>query len=668
LKYRPEIDGLRAIAVLPVILFHAKFSAFAGGFVGVDIFFVISGYLITSLLLEDLSQGQFSIITFYERRARRILPAMTVMIVACIPFAWVWMLPDQFEGFFRSIIATNLFVSNFYFWSESGYFATASETKPLLHTWSLSVEEQFYIVFPIFLFVLSRLKNSQIFLVFFAIFLLSFLCSLWAAVHFPSLNFYSTPTRVWELLAGSLCALVTKNFSKVTNDAGSILGMVLILFSIFVFSENTPFPSEYTLLPVLGTVAVILFAKTGTIVHGFLSLKLFGGIGLISYSLYLWHQPIFAFVRIRSIYEPSNLSVLLMISGVFFISYLSWKFIEKPFRTKGRAGYSITRNQIFISSGVTILLLCGVSMAILDTKLARERLSPSVLSLLEDQSSSDISPEGCLKDAKDFDINFALENCSNSVSGKGRVVLLGDSHASHYGKVLSQHFEEYGIPFSQLTTGACPPFRGLKAADRNCDQSLEKIENYIQKNEIRNLLISARWSFHTSGQRFDNEEGGVEGGGVRAFLIEGYRIGSTNYQKEIARIFRDGIKDYLERGYNVVLVYPSPEAGWNVPNTLAQLKVYGGEEPQELSTSFDVFESRHKVIEEAFDEISDDRLRRVRPSDLLCDKVIPNRCINTVAGMPIYADDDHFSRRGSELVAEEIIEKFSSLSNISNRN
>lgn len=290
MKYRPEIDGLRAVAVLPVILFHAGLGLFAGGFVGVDVFFVISGYLITTILLTEIEEDRFSLWTFYERRARRILPALFVVLLACLPFAWVWMLPEQLEAFGKSLVAVMLFGSNILFWRETGYFAPAAEEKPLLHTWSLAVEEQYYLVVPLILMVgLRRFGRNPTFWGLVILSLVSLaLCEIGRRSH-PSAAFYLAPTRAWELLAGSLCAFIQRHDGRQRrSQVLSGLGLGLICASVLAFDGQTPFPSLYALVPVLGTVLIILFATADTLAGRILTLRGFVGIGLISYSAYLW--------------------------------------------------------------------------------------------------------------------------------------------------------------------------------------------------------------------------------------------------------------------------------------------------------------------------------------------------------------------------------------------
>jgi peptidoglycan/LPS O-acetylase OafA/YrhL len=357
LKYRAEIDGLRALAVVPVILFHARFELFSGGFVGVDVFFVISGYLITTILIEDIENKRFSIVNFYERRARRIFPALFFVMLCCMPFAWMWMLPSQLKEFSHSLVAVSLFVSNFLFSRESGYFATAAEEKPLLHTWSLAVEEQYYILFPLFLFLAWRFGKNRVFWLIVVLTSISFALSEWGWRHRPIENFYLAPTRAWELFAGSIAAFIVQKRGVGSNNTLALVGLGSIVFAIFFYDESTPFPGVYALAPVLGVVLLVLYADKETFVAKFLSTKLFVGVGLISYSAYLWHQPLLAFARIQHVGElPIPLSLFLC-SLAIFLAYFSWRFIEKPFRNKNYA----SRKRIFVwsSLGVSCMLLLG---------------------------------------------------------------------------------------------------------------------------------------------------------------------------------------------------------------------------------------------------------------------------------------------------------------------
>ena len=300
MRYHPEIDGLRAVAVVPVILFHAGFPAFSGGFVGVDVFFVISGFLITTIIVADLEAGRFSFARFYERRARRILPALFLVVVACIPFAWFWMLPGQLERFAQSVVSVCVFMSNVLFWRQSGYFEPATDLRPLLHTWSLAVEEQFYIVYPVLLLALWRVAKGRVAAALTVAAAISLALCVVASQYQPTANFYLLPTRAWELFVGALCALRPVRPHRRQDDLLAWAGLAAILVAVATFDETTPFPSLWTLLPVVGTCFLLIYAVPTSGPGRVLSTPSLVGLGIVSYGAYLWHQPLFAFARLRT--------------------------------------------------------------------------------------------------------------------------------------------------------------------------------------------------------------------------------------------------------------------------------------------------------------------------------------------------------------------------------
>lgn len=364
MRYRAEIDGLRAVAVIPVILFHAGFESFSGGYVGVDIFFVISGYLITSIIWKDMGEGKFSLVKFYERRARRILPALFFVMSVCIPFAWIWLQPRDMRDFSQSIAAVSTFSSNILFWLESGYFDAEAELKPLLHTWSLAVEEQYYILFPLFLMITQRLNTIWIIAILGIITLLSFSMAHWGAYNNPSASFYLLPMRGGEILLGAFVAFYLMNRNSfievaLVNQFVSLIGLSLIIYAVFAFNRETPFPSIYTLIPTIGAVLVILFTSDKTLVFRLLSNPVMVGIGLISYSAYLWHQPLLAFSKYRELNEISSIEASILCIVTLPMAYLSWRFIEIPFRNR----QVIPTNVLWITAVVMFILLLSFGIA-----------------------------------------------------------------------------------------------------------------------------------------------------------------------------------------------------------------------------------------------------------------------------------------------------------------
>ena len=359
MHYRTEIDGLRALAVLPVIAYHAGFAGFSGGFVGVDIFFVISGYLISSILLDELQNQQFSLFSFYERRIRRILPALFLVLSFTAALAWWLLLPHELAAFGRSLMAVVVFASNLLFWKESDYFATEAEYIPLLHTWSLAVEEQYYVIFPLLLAFLWKFGRKAIYLSLglLAVIGLATAEYLWRVD--AGANFYLLPSRFWELLTGALAAVYLKNHQPTTGWLTQLLSLTavaLILGSIFLLDNSLPFPSRYALLPTIGAALIILFATPNNLAGQILSLKPLVFVGLISYSAYLWHQPLLVFARMQPYLEPSLELMAAMAFSSLLLAWFSWRFVERPFRQRQR----FTRKQIFIFAAVASLCFLGL--------------------------------------------------------------------------------------------------------------------------------------------------------------------------------------------------------------------------------------------------------------------------------------------------------------------
>jgi peptidoglycan/LPS O-acetylase OafA/YrhL len=363
MQYRPEIDGLRAVAVLPVILFHAGLSVFSGGFVGVDVFFVISGYLITTILHDELGRGSFSILNFYERRARRLLPALFFVLLVCLPLAWWLLLPGDLQAFGQSLLAVTVFSSNLLFWRTSDYFDGASELKPLLHTWSLAVEEHFYVLFPLLLAFVWRWRRVVVLSILVALTLASLALAQHLADLRPAANFYLLPSRAWELLAGALAAMALaagwpQRAPVLAARAASWAGLALLVLSMVVISKDTPFPSLWTLLPVGGAVLLVLFARQDQGVGRWLSVAPLVKIGLISYSAYLWHQPLFAFARHANGDEPLPIVFAGLTAFTLLLAYFTWRFVEAPFRDRRR----FSRRFIFTASVSGSLVLAGVGV------------------------------------------------------------------------------------------------------------------------------------------------------------------------------------------------------------------------------------------------------------------------------------------------------------------
>lgn len=490
IEHRPEIDGLRAVAVLPVVAFHAGWSWSTGGFLGVDVFFVISGFLITSILMADLRAGQFSILKFYERRARRLLPALVLVTLATIPPAFLLMLPHQFEDFAKSVIGVGIFLSNFQFWWEAGYFSIAAELKPLLHTWSLAVEEQFYLLFPPLLLLLWR-RNLAVSLTVLAV--ISLIAAEWTVRRSPDAAFFLLPFRAWELFVGAISALLPLR----KNALAAAFGLGLILVTMVLYGHETRFPGLAALPPVLGT-ALVLSTSRGTWVARLLSAPLLVAIGLISYSVYLWHQPLFAFARLATPGAPGNGVMLGLCVLSLALGWLSWRFVEQPFR--GRAPVLPRRLMLLGSSVATLAVLVGLGVTLTNEAYFSHRLSENDSAFLgwtrfsetDAYASAVRSPDCMLEEAAGL-ASFSRATCLTPDPAVPNIVLLGDSHAAHLWQALQSVLDP--VQVMQINGSACRPLlpaEGLPFCIEMIEMALAELDNL----EIDHVVLSARWWEH----------------------------------------------------------------------------------------------------------------------------------------------------------------------------
>tara|TARA_R110002124_G_scaffold93182_3_gene236721 strand:- start:5998 stop:8016 length:2019 start_codon:yes stop_codon:yes gene_type:complete len=506
LKYRRDIDGLRCIAVASVILFHAKFPFTSGGFVGVDIFFVISGYLITSILQNDITKERFSLWRFYDRRIRRILPAYALVAIATTVAAWLILPPNEMANYGRRLASTALFYSNYYFLSETSYFAPSSEENPLLHTWSLSVEEQFYIAWPLIMFVLAMplfTRHRKALII--TAFTLSFALASYAAIILSPAAFYASPLRAWELLLGCMLALgFVPHFKAKTNEWIAGVGLILILVPIhFYVSKVTIFPGLTALPPCLGTAMIIAAGRRApTKVSALLSLRPIVFIGLLSYSLYLWHWPVFVFSRIylaRAL-TPAETSTAILAIGL--ISYVSWRFIEGPFRKSSSDLPAQYRSVAVAVSFLGILFLSGIV-----TNLNHgwpQRASSATLTAEQERALPARGPRGCIVKGPDA----VFPKSHGCLLGYGTeedasVVLVGDSHAGSYSEAInavgnSLHFGALLWAKSSCHPNAEPladPSWYSNRREQACRVFMKNIVHMLaDKPEIKTVILAGFWS------------------------------------------------------------------------------------------------------------------------------------------------------------------------------
>jgi peptidoglycan/LPS O-acetylase OafA/YrhL len=498
--YRADIDGLRAIAVLLVFAYHLG-TRLRGGFVGVDVFFVISGYLIGSIILSEIDRGKFSLLSFYERRVRRILPALFVMLAACSVLAYKFLLPAELDEFAKSFLAATFSFSNILFYHQAGYFEGAAALKPLLHTWSLAVEEQFYIFLPLFLLTLRRFSLAARRIVVLTVTVSSFLVSAWGAFHSPDATFYLLHTRAWELLLGTLLALdgVPQFFSAIWRNLLSAAGLLMIIASAVFYQKTTPFPGLAAAVPCIGTALIIAAGRDGSSVVGtLLSFRPIVFIGMISYSLYLWHWPLIVFQGASGILAQglSPKTTKLVVLGIsFVVATLSWRFVEQPFRDRKR----LPRPRLFqiAAAAGTALVIFGTTAVV--TRGFPSRYSAQAVRVASFLKNADATTEAqyrvgtCFLTSRNPQANFVTAECLKSDPARRNELLIGDSHAAQLWFGLSSVFKD--INFMQATASGCKPsLEQPIGADERCSHLMHYvIQDYLKTHPVESVLIAARW-------------------------------------------------------------------------------------------------------------------------------------------------------------------------------
>ena len=496
MKYRADIDGLRALAVVPVVLYHIGVPGFAGGFVGVDIFFVISGYLICGMIDTDLRNGTFSLGDFYKRRVLRILPALFVMFLATTVLAYVFFLPVELEDYSKSLASAIASVSNIYFAGTAGYFDAPAETKPLLHTWSLGVEEQFYLITPLFMLFAWRFLPKHAKLLFAVVAALSLAAAYAVSHRNQTFVFYLTPFRAWELALGALLAIKfipapKTEFSKTTCG---VLGMLLLLGVILLGSPSAPL-LLMTSLASVGAVMVIASSERGLSVAGkLLSIRPMVFIGLISYSLYLWHWPLIVFQRTDALFfsELSGLTRTALIAAMIGIAFLSWKFVEMPFRAKGR---EVSRYMVFAVTGsatASALSLCGLILLVGGAPFRFPERVVAIGSYLAYDPKPAFRAGQCYLSTNRQQLD--VESCMKPDRTRPNYLLVGDSHAAHLWFGLSSAMPDVNV--MQATASACrPAVMPVSLLDtRACPKLMQFVFNdFLAHNKVDKILLSASW-------------------------------------------------------------------------------------------------------------------------------------------------------------------------------
>ncbi|MDQ7998638.1 MAG: acyltransferase family protein [Pseudomonadota bacterium] len=489
LKYRPDIDGLRAIAVLAVVLYHASPKWLRGGFVGVDIFFVISGYLISTIIFGSLGGRGFSYAEFYARRIRRIFPSLVLVLAATLGFGWYVLLSDEFRQLGRHILGSAGFVQNLVLLREAGYFDTAAESKPLLHLWSLAVEEQFYIFWPMVL-GLAWARSGRSVLTWMAVAVgLSFALNIGLVYRYPDAAFYLPFTRVWELAAGAILAYMglrrQPHHSGRSREWQSVAGLVLIVLGLLVIHRGKAFPGFWAVLPVLGACLCIAAGPGAWLNRHVLGSRLFVWFGLISYPLYLWHWPLLAYARVlQGEGDPSRAIRFGAVAASVLLAWLSYRFVERPLRR--REGAPVVAG---LSIAMAVLALIG---AVAATRLLVPRNDAPGLQVIASAGSDWAYPDGMQP------VQVNGQTLYRIGDGPGKVLLVGDSHVEQYGPravELAKERPDDVQPLVFATRGACPPISNvLEDRDPICGERFDAVRRYALSPDVSSVIVGGCWT------------------------------------------------------------------------------------------------------------------------------------------------------------------------------
>ncbi|MEO0321776.1 MAG: acyltransferase family protein [Myxococcota bacterium] len=668
LKYRADIDGLRAVAVLPVLFFHTDLPGASGGYVGVDVFFVISGFLITSILHKEIGAGRFSIVRFYERRVRRLWPALVVVVLFTTVLAWLFLLPPLLRDYGQSLVAVTVFASNVLFYLEAGYFDGPAEEKPLLHTWSLAVEEQFYLFFPLLLLLLHR-RGWPLVRVLLGLFVVSLAGSVWRLPSDPSLVFYQLPFRAWELLMGGLLAVggLKAVPAKAAHGLG-LVGLGLIAGSIVLYTPATPFPGLAAVPPCLGTALVIHAGRTeGGVAGRFLGLAPLVFIGKMSYSLYLWHWPLIVFARLLAPTGHLGTGETLAVLALSFVgAAFSWKVIEQPFRSAPPRG-RFTRRTMFAGAIAVSVAWLAVGAGLELTRGAPGRLSPEGRRLAEAATDFSPAPEPCERfaaggqAASDLGEGLCLVGAPESTP---RYLLWGDSHGGILSHGVAAAAAEVRAPGLAWFPPGCPPLMGLEkdesvapaSSDAACGEGSRALVRLIEETaSVEAVVLIGRWAYYATGQ-------GVGLDSERRIAV--WRAGEERDADAQAALVADALVETARRlhalGKRVFVLRMVPELPGFGAARAASAALVGGT-PVATNVARTDADARVAALEGAFTRLEEEGLATVLdPRGRFCRA---GRCHALDAeGLPLYFDDNHVTTSAARALAAVFAPVFASLS------
>jgi peptidoglycan/LPS O-acetylase OafA/YrhL len=661
--YRADIDGFRSIAVLLVIFFHFELGSLSGGFIGVDIFFVLSGYLISSIVFEQLKTGSFSFSGFYFRRIRRLFPVYVVVMLATFAVAYWIMLPQDFREFGKTLIASTLYISNILFYLGSGYFDTGAHLKPLLHTWSLSVEEQFYFVFPFVAWLLVKIQTRYLFQVFLALTIASFI----AATYYIKLDenavFFLYPFRAWEMFLGTLIALKPLPISRSSTlrhfSAGA--GLICIAVPAVYYDSSTLFPGLAALAPCLGAMLIIDSARThSTWLSVLLSTRPFVYIGKISYSLYLWHWPIFV---LFSYIKPQGITVndsMIMLVVTFAASAVSYALVEKPIRS-GQIALFKKALPTYATTFALTFILAGLGFLVYKKDGMDERFSPEIATLAKATSDFLKDTLHCTEGGNDQVPDLDFCEYGDPLNASQYVLIWGDSHSGAMMPSFKKAFENRGIDALQIWFAGCPPLFGIEKdesvsstlVDQECGARNRKTQQFIRDNQhkISAVLMVGRWSYYING-------GGI-GYDAHNTISLWHTGDETSQQESTQTVFLSALDQtfewFTELEKSVFFVEQPPEISNFKGRSLAIELATGQSSFEDAVNTFavepiDSVENRQGALDDYLTQAKQSKRLVVLPThQFFCDKV---SCSAFIDDYPVFADNNHLSAEGARKISQ----------------
>ncbi|MCK4111584.1 acyltransferase [Acinetobacter radioresistens] len=638
-KFRADINGLRALAVIAVVLFHFNPNWVPGGFAGVDVFFVISGFLMTGIIFKGLKQENFSILKFYIARANRIIPALALLCIILLVFGWLYLTPIEYKALGRHVASSIGFVSNIIYWSESGYFNAESHEKWLLHTWSLSAEWQFYIIYPLILVLMRKfmsIKAMKFALLISTI--IGFIFSAIATYKWPDSSYYLLPTRAWEMMIGGIAYLFPLLLHDKNKKLIEALGLVMIVASYFVISENNPWPGYLAFFPVIGTFLVIQAQQNNSpITNNIFAQK----IGFWSYSIYLWHWPVVVAINYFS------LNAFFVYAGILlsiFLGFLSFKFIESiKFQNQSNKLISL-----FKCKPLYIALVAGLSGIIVfsnSDKLTPLRLSAAEVAITEQQKRDPREPI-CGKVT-----NGISPGCTYG-EGPIKAIVIGDSHSQAQNVAIGNRATLHGGSIMSIGLSGCPTVIGVfredpvsKERNYNCGKLISNTLSMVSRDYPNTpIIIINRLSQYIEGHNENNESDLMV---PTLFVDKVFNERSLAYKNNLKKHMMDTICAFSKNN-PVYLVRPTPELKQNIPRSMFRSLIVSGK-PALIKIPKEEYIDRQKIAFKMQDEARKKcGVKLLDPSSYLCNK---DYCFGDIDHIPLYFDDDHLSSYGSQLVS-----------------